>query len=532
MNEKKKILNEYIFNEMPRILSLLDRNKYSDTYGCFDREYWHYRSKNFFNGMSQSYIYSLSLIYTTNFEKNYLYQDKNLKNLIIAVLNFSINNIHRDGSFDEHYYNEHSIIATSMALYSITESILLLNIDSTTYHKSLRQIAKFLIKNKEYFVRSNHIACKLLAIHNVYLLTKEEFYNTSSLDFLNLLIENKSKEGWFKEYEGCDIGYLTFTLYFLTKYAIKCKNDDIIKIVKECINFCSYFLHPDLSFGGFYGSRETMHFLPYPFEIINFDNDMGMKMVNSYLSSIETGNAEIMSDYRFNFLLFNNFLEIYNGFSENRTNELFIQNFSSKFFEESGLYIFNNETYHVILSLKKGGILYVFKDKELIFRNCGIVGVTNKGVIISTGYKNLVYRSIENGFILKSKFKKYIHPTKFNPYMMILFNFFNLSAGKIRYFRKFIKNVLIKRSILNESMTDVEFELRIMFLDTIQLVLTINKPKKIKFKDLRISSYFPVRFIPSSRFFQKNDLLIKDYSLKKNVSILNKYNSVDIKLNI
>ena len=345
-------------------------------------------------------------------------------------------------------------------------------------------------------------------------------------------MKNYCDEGWFKEYEGCDLGYLTFTLYFLIKYAIKNESEDVIRIIRRSIEFCSFFLHPDLGFGGFYGSRETMHFLPYSFEIVNSEDNLGIKMVNSYLSSLEIGNGEIMSDNRFSFLPFNNFLELYHRLSKDRTNETYTQKSPSRLFEESGLYVFNEHPYYTILSLKKGGILYVFKDKKLIFRSCGIVGVTNKGILVSTGFKKVNYKAIKKGFIINGNFKEYTSPIKLDAYKMIILNILKLIGGRFQLLRNFLKRFLIKMLIINESISEVKFEFKIEFLDPIHLGITISKPPKIKFKDLRISSYFPLKFIPSSGFFQKNDLFVTDYSLNKSISFLNKYNYVNIKLKI
>ena len=38
-------------HEIPRLLTLLDRDPSSPTYGCFDRNYWHYRTQDFPSGI-------------------------------------------------------------------------------------------------------------------------------------------------------------------------------------------------------------------------------------------------------------------------------------------------------------------------------------------------------------------------------------------------------------------------------------------------------------------------------------------------
>ncbi len=530
MVEYRKIILEFLKNNSLSILSFVNRNKFSSTYGCFDREFWHYKSKNYFNGMNQCYILSLSLLYQTKFEGNYFFKNSNLKNLILGSINFSINNTHRDGSYDEHYYNEHSVVATSFALYCITESIILLKLSPEKYSNYLRKASNFLIQNEEFYVRSNHIACNILALYNVYILIKEERYKKASEYYLNKLHDNKSEEGWFKEYYGCDLGYLTFTLNFLTKYVLKIENNSLYNDIKKAIRFCMSFIHPDGSFGGFYGSRQTMHFLPYSFDKIEIENEDGKKIVNSFIQALDQGTAEIMSDSRFNFFLFNDLIEIYKNFSENRTKEIYKIINQSKLFEDAGFYVFKREPFHIILSVKNGGILYIFKEKKLIFRNCGIIAETNKGMITSSGFSDVDSNLTENCVKISSKFKKYKTPKNFTYLTDVFFKIFNITFGNFAYFRRSLKRFLIKRLILNERILDIDYDIEIKVLERIHLKLRIRKPEKINFKRLRISSYLPLKHIPSAAFFQKNDIICNDILLNEKTSQLNQTNKIEVDL--
>ena len=49
MNPYKQI----ILLEVPKILSLLDRDEDSPTYGCFDRNFWHYKLNDYSNARMQ-----------------------------------------------------------------------------------------------------------------------------------------------------------------------------------------------------------------------------------------------------------------------------------------------------------------------------------------------------------------------------------------------------------------------------------------------------------------------------------------------
>ncbi|MGQ4872928.1 MAG: hypothetical protein ACP6IY_02530 [Promethearchaeia archaeon] len=533
MNEYKKIIVDIITSQINRILSLIDRNRDSPTYGCFDREFWHYKSKNFLNGMQQCYILSLSLLFSTNFKGNFLYKNPNLMQLIIGSLNFTLRNMHKDGSFDEHYYNEHSIAATSFLLYSITESFLLLNIKSSHLIRDLEKMTKFLNKNRERYIRANHISCIILAFYNMYLLTKKIKYKNYSEIFLKDLYKYWSKEGWFKEYNGCDPGYLTLTLSFLTKYAIKSKNEKLIKDIKKSILFCSHFMHPDGSFGGFYGSRENNHFFTFSFEKIKISNEIGKKIVNSHLNALKNGKSEIISDEHFTFLLINDLLELFKIFENNRPNELFSLNNKTIYFEEAGLFIHKDDKYHVIISLKKGGIIYIFKEGSLIFRNCGIIGKIKDKLIISTGFKNIKYNLINNNHLtIEGSFKQYKQFTNFAHIIFIFFNLLNIILGNFRIWDNYLKNKLIKILILNEKLVKINFKIDFKISKRIELEFSIMKNNsKLKIKWLKISTYCPTIYVPSNAFFLYHDCLLNDIIFDKNkVSKFNKLGKMKIKL--
>ena len=71
---------------LPRIILMIDKNKYSETYGCFDREFWHYRTVDFPCGMNQEFCLPLAMAYKHPFPNNPYYQVERLKELVIASI--------------------------------------------------------------------------------------------------------------------------------------------------------------------------------------------------------------------------------------------------------------------------------------------------------------------------------------------------------------------------------------------------------------------------------------------------------------
>ncbi len=57
-------------NNISKLLTLQDRNPFSKTYGCFDRNYWHYKMIDYPSGMSQEFVYPLALAYGTDLRGN------------------------------------------------------------------------------------------------------------------------------------------------------------------------------------------------------------------------------------------------------------------------------------------------------------------------------------------------------------------------------------------------------------------------------------------------------------------------------
>ena len=54
---------EAALTTIPRILAAVDRNAFGPSYGCCDREYWHYRTAAFPSEMYQEAALPLALVY-------------------------------------------------------------------------------------------------------------------------------------------------------------------------------------------------------------------------------------------------------------------------------------------------------------------------------------------------------------------------------------------------------------------------------------------------------------------------------------
>ena len=94
-------------DEIPRLLSSQDRNPFSPSYGSFNREFWHTRTKCFPDSIAQFGTLSLALIFAHKFPggEEY-YQNKEIKKWTLAGIINWMKIQHADGSYDEFYPNE------------------------------------------------------------------------------------------------------------------------------------------------------------------------------------------------------------------------------------------------------------------------------------------------------------------------------------------------------------------------------------------------------------------------------------------
>ena len=52
---------------IPKILTLQDRNAHSPTYGCFDRNFWHYKIIDFPSGMAAEFVIPVCVMIGSTF---------------------------------------------------------------------------------------------------------------------------------------------------------------------------------------------------------------------------------------------------------------------------------------------------------------------------------------------------------------------------------------------------------------------------------------------------------------------------------
>lgn len=539
-------LNEVV-NLMPRVLSLLDRNSFSPTYGCFDRDYWHYKIiKDYPSSIFQQGILSLALLYKNDFSGNIYYKNENILEWIKAGLLFWSKIQNMDGSFNEWFPNEHSHVATAFTSYAVSETILLLESELSPDIKQklidrLLLSGKWLSKNNDRLV-INHTAGSVAALYNIYLLTGDKYFHKAVEEDIDVIAKGQDEEGWFSEYGGADIGYLSVSIDYLAKYFRKSRDLRVKMMLEKALNFLVCFIHPDGTSGGVYGSRNTQYIMPHGLVILApyFSN------ARYILKSIWPRLGEqinMFDDRYFIFFMFPNFIQAGLEVKEDMLeySDSIFTNYR-KIFNNAGLISIKNSRYHLICNFKKGGVFNIFSHDRLILSDSGYFCIDSKGRIFTSQWFERNRRnngaSDNTGLIVDVDCPFVLVDSKTMVFVnLFLLRLFNLTLCRFGRFAQVLNRHIKRKKIIKHKMVPV-FLKRKIYIEDAEILVEDEVDAtmaKIKFDKFKLGGDETVMHVPSSRYFNRGflDVFVQrldiagDLNLKGKVRVVQKIKFTD-----
>jgi len=249
-----------------RVIGFIDTDPNSKTFGCCDRNYWHYKLNDYANARYQELCLILAFNYLDR--ESEFYQNEKILDLIRGVINFWFKKTNRNGSVNEIYPYEQSFCATAFGAYMITETLGLLKISiDEELKKKLKKTGGWLSENGNWHI-SNQIAASAVALFNLADLLKDKSLATEAEKRINFLLQEFNKTGYFPEYGGFDLGYNSLTMSCLSR--IYQKNGD--RRVLACLNQSGQHLDKSLDKYGNYDSigmsRNTNFIYPFSFKVV------------------------------------------------------------------------------------------------------------------------------------------------------------------------------------------------------------------------------------------------------------------------
>ncbi|HER26753.1 MAG TPA: hypothetical protein ENI69_06555 [Rhodospirillales bacterium] len=361
----RDVLARQALRQIATLLTLLDRNRHSPTYGCFDRNYWHYRMIDFPSGMAQEFVLPLALAWSLDIPGNPYYRDPSLRDWVEAGILYAAKSAHGDGSCDDYFPYERAGGAAAFSLLACLDAAEIIGLDHPLARDFFDKRATWLAGHQESGRLSNHQALIALCLELAGRALGTDRWNTAATDRLAQVLSWQTDEGWFWEYEGCDPGYLTLTISILARLQQINPSPQLAEALARAVKFAAHFVHPDGSFGGEYGSRNTYNFFPHGFELIGEQNPDALAINDLFLKGLENGKGPCYADdhiighHTWNYLL------AWRDFRPNRPAPLERQQ-GRTYFTEAKLLIERRGQTTLFAALNKGGVFKAFDGDKLI----------------------------------------------------------------------------------------------------------------------------------------------------------------------
>jgi len=499
--------------EAPRLLSLLDRNPLSKTYGCFDRQFWHYKAIDFPCARMQEAALTLALLYRIGHEKNPYHGSGLVCEYVNAALDYWTGIQDGNGSFSEWYPHENSFVATVFTSYAASEALLLMGDEARKKSKVLHSLTKaaewFMERDENRAV--NQETGAIAALYNLFLLTGDEKYKRAASEKMEFIKANQHPEGWFPEYGGADMGYLSLAIDYLAKYYAKSGDKEALKVLENSVGYIGYFIHPDDTFGGEYTSRNTSYLIPDGFEkLAQAIPDAGL-IAAAIRKSIENGSGAwpLSLDDRYLAYIGYTYLQAYldSGELENNKGSLPRDRDLVKDFKGSGFWIYSNSDLYIVMNYRKGGASKIFfKSRGMSITDSGVLAESLDGARMTSSWLTENTDAVINQKGAKVKGTLHMMPQSYlTPVKSVMLRAFQMTAGKNSFIGHTVKNRLRDRLITKTGETSIKYSREIaLAADGLTITDTIHDAKELK--DILIGGTVSYVYTPSSRYFQRSDL--------------------------
>jgi hypothetical protein len=511
-----------IYNTLPRLLALIDRDETSNSYGMGDRYYWAWGLIDFGNASYQGAANGISRLWKSGLWPYQTDKDiflKRIDSLFIGAGKLT----RRDGSLEEAFPNEGSYCVTSLVAYDLLSAIDHLSdeVDAEIMKKWVNIISpmiEFLIVSDEtHALISNHLATAVAALVRWNKINPSEIVVAKATSLLERILENQDQEeGWFKEYEGADPGYQSLCTYYLADIYQIDKSFELLEPLRKSIKFLSHFAHPDGSFGGLYGSRCTRFYFPAGIEALRIEIPEAAALADFMYESIEKQTVctlNVMDESNlipmFNCYCWSAALKMKNPTSVSSDLLLpFDNSFGHKYFERAGLFLDCGVSHYTIINFYKGGTVYHFKNKQLVLVNGGVLVQNKKGKLGSSqlfSKKSKIEFSETDKIIVQSAVSPM--PKKLPSVLeYIILRIMCISVFKISYLRELVKKILVYLLITRKKEWPVS-NIRSFVLGQ-DLSYNDSISYQNKYRIITTPNYFVAIHMASQGYWQKQDEII------------------------
>ena len=523
-----------IDNAIRRLLSEADRDPFSATSGCVDRRYWGWKLVDMPDATFQRNAQALAAVLVD--PASPYHQDERVRAALDAAIVYTASIQRRDGSFDQAFPHERSVGATAFLLHALLEvaDAALPELEPATGRRlddTIARAAHFLARHDEQhgFI-ANHQAAIALAMHWSAVRCAEPRFAARAQSCLRGLLGRQSIEGWFPEYGGADPGYQTLCLYYLALLHRRDPSLIPVPALTRALDFVSYFVHPDGTFGGEYGSRRTAIYYPGGIALLRQQFPIAAAISRAMAESIRMGRTTTLADIDAGNLapLLVNYLLAHRAGLDVEACDVLIpwQAGASVDMRDAGLFVRSAGSYYSILGSTNGGVLKVFdtRARVVLCDDAGYVGQLEGGTLVTTQVTDRSHRvdvaTSEIGVV--ATWCDVLHAVP-APSTWLLLRAASLSVLRIRGCAEMAKKLLVRLLMTRQRRRGIVLRRRVTFDPALVTIRDeITKSPRLRFSWLRGGVRFTAIHMASARYYEGAAPVPAAAALHPDVSELNR----------
>ncbi|MDR7866259.1 MAG: hypothetical protein RIN56_05525 [Sporomusaceae bacterium] len=510
---------EHIYSVLPRLLALFDADKYSPTYGIGDRFYWGWKLIDFGNGSYQGAANGLARLAASGLLPDYLtdaFVEKKIQSLFEGAKMLTRAN----GSMEEAFPYESSFCVTALAAYDLlscleVQEALLSKSEFASRIEIIAPMVAFLQKAEEnHGIISNHLATGAAALYKWNNFIEDSKAEKKGHLLLDRILKNMSPEGWMREYDGADPGYQTLALHYLADLHRIRPDLELGEVLSKSVRFLSYFAHPDGSFGGLYGSRNTRFFFPSGLEYLAGENPTAATLagfMRNAIKHLRTVTLLTMDEP--------NLIPMFNSYCWAAALAKSVKDSSIQLgllpcsdtrlkdvhFQQAGIFIKSTPEHYTVVAIKKGGVVASYsRDGTNRMIDGGSIVVRER-----TAYSTQIFGEHEtewdNGTLSVTVEPRAINHRYPKPWQFILLRVLNITMMRNRWFNGIIKKMLVAMLMTNIKKYGTTLIRKINFSGGLAHVRCEWKEYKPEHAQLYSGGEFKSIHMASAGYWQRGD---------------------------
>lgn len=511
-----------VLDAAPRLLSMLDRERHSPTAGCFDRDHWGWKFRDFPITMLQIAHYPLALLWAQRAPGNPYYRNSRLLEWILGSVRWTLKRQHRNGAFESvaPFARDHGV--TLAMVYGLTETAGTLGpalppeLRDTIADAVHRACGFALRSDEDYAFITNHQALFALAYWNAAEFTGEARYQHQAARVVDRILERQSADGWYQEYGGPDPGYESLAISYLAHYYLKRGgSDQLAESLRRSIRFFAYCVHCDGSVGGHYGSRHSCLYYPDGFERLAGRIPEAASIARFLRRRLHSGNVltpRACDPENLPSLCYS-YLQAWKAAAPESIEAppMPCESLQGvRAFPEAGITVFGAPRYYALVNASKGGVCRIFDraSKKIAYEDCGWRIRAGKKTYTSqaVGAGHQVPETAGNEVVSGATFSEAL-ATSLTPARFLVLRLLNLTLFRSMRAANAIRRLVIGRLITARRPGPFRLVRRIRFLpDEVRLSDRIERTGPATAEEVDLPRSWTAIHMGSAKYFLASEL--------------------------